>query len=283
MALTIDGANITFDGRVTVVNGFNPDTGVAYLVLTPEGGFGELPFFSAGTPGLPPEFTEIKMTPVDPDDPLPTPNPVVTVVDPGGPGLPSKFKLEFFVHKGDKGDDGTLTIGSAEDLAASPALGTGTDKYTLVYRASDGMWVPTAQKVGNMYVSSAIAATAFNSTSVRGLSSISIAAQPFDWYPEVYAQTQVTGSADTRVDLVARLNDAASGAMVGFSKGLVGTTPPPNVVIPAFSVSSALPKVLAGNAATIYLRAEQQAATSNSWSTPASPATTFCVKVAPLL
>ncbi|AXF51522.1 minor tail protein [Mycobacterium phage Constella] len=283
MALTIDGANITFDGRVTVVNGFNPDTGVAYLVLTPEGGFGELPFFSAGTPGLPPEFTEIKMTPVDPDDPLPTPNPVVTVVDPGGPGLPSKFKLEFFVHKGDKGDDGTLTIGSAEDLAASPALGAGTDKYMLVYRASDGMWVPTAQKVGNMYVSSAIAATAFNSTSVRGLSSISIAAQPFDWYPEVYAQTQVTGSPDTRVDLVARLNDAASGAMVGFSKGLVGATPPPNVVIPAFSVSSTLPKVLAGNAATIYLRAEQQAATSNSWSTPASPATTFCVKVSPLL
>ncbi|QZD97911.1 minor tail protein [Mycobacterium phage Beem] len=283
MALTIDGANITFDGRVTVVNGFNPDTGVAYLVLTPEGGFGELPFFSAGTPGLPPEFTEIKMTPVDPGDPLPTPNPVVTVVDPGGPGLPSRFKLEFFVHKGLKGDTGSLVIANAEDLAASPALGGETDKYTLVYRASDGMWVPTAQKVGNMYVSPNIAATAFNSTSVRALSSINIPAQKFDWYPEVFAQTQVTGSADTRVDLVARLNDAASGAMVGFSKGLVGTTPPPNVVIPAFSVSSALPKVLAGNAATIYLRAEQQAATSNSWSTPASPATTFCVKVAPLL
>ncbi|AAN12681.1 minor tail protein [Mycobacterium phage Omega] len=283
MALTIDGANITFDGRVTVVNGFNPDTGVAYLVLTPEGGFGELPFFSAGTPGLPPEFTEIKMTPVDPDDPLPTPNPVVTPVDPGGPGLPSKYKLEFFVHSGQKGDEGPVVIANADDLATSPALGGGTNGYTLVYRSSDGMWVPTAQRVGNMYISEAIASTSASVTSTRLLSSITIPAQPFNWYPRVFAQTQVAGAADTRVDLIARLNDPASGGMVGYSKGLAGVTPPPNVVIPGFTVGSALPTVSAGNAATIYLRAEQQASTSSSWSTPASPATTFCAEVAPLL
>ncbi|AXQ52041.1 minor tail protein [Mycobacterium phage Yeet] len=283
MALTIDGANITFDGRVTVVNGFNPDTGVAYLVLTPEGGFGELPFFSAGTPGLPPEFTEIKMTPVDPADPLPAVNPVMTQVDPGGPGLPSRYKLEFFVHKGDKGDTGSLVIANAEDLATSPALNSSTNKFTLVYRSSDGMWVPTAQRVGNMFISPVISATAHNATPVRQLSHITIEAQPFDWYPKVFAQTQVTGAADTRVDLIARLNDPASGAMVGYSKGLSGVTPPPNVLIPAFSTSSTLPKVSAGNAAVIYLRAEQMAGSSNSWSTPASPDTTFCVEVSPLL
>jgi hypothetical protein len=46
-------------------------------------------------------------------------------------------------------------------------------------------------------------------------------------------------------------------------------------------------QVNAGAAATIFLRAEQKAASSNAWSTPASGATspfsTFCVEVVPTL
>jgi hypothetical protein len=102
----------------------------------------------------------------------------------------------------------------------------------------------------------------------------------------VFAYTVVTGSSDTRVDLVARLNDPASGDQVGYSKGIAGATPPPNVLIPSAPAGSSIPgnygKVSAGSAATIYLRAEQKAATSSAWSTPASPDTSFWVEVMPL-
>ena len=53
MPITVSGNDIEFTGTVRVVNGFNPDTGVAYLILTPDGGVGSLPFLAQGLPGLP--------------------------------------------------------------------------------------------------------------------------------------------------------------------------------------------------------------------------------------
>ncbi|WPH57649.1 hypothetical protein [Mycobacterium phage WXIN] len=284
MSLTVDGNNITFTGTVTVVNGANQDSGTAYLVLTPEGGFGTLPFLATGDPGKPPVFDSFTMEEVDPDDPLPTPNPEYTLVSPGGPGEASHYTLKFYVHKGATGATGTFTISGATDLSGTP--GSGNDKQILVYRHSDGKWVLSAQKVGDQYVPAAIASTSFSVTTPRTLTSVTIPAQPFDWRPRVFAQTVVTGSADTRVDLVARVGNASSGAQVGFSKGLAGAAPPPNILIPAAPAGSSMPgsygRVAAGDAATIYLVAEQKAPSSNSWSTPASPDTTFWVEVAPL-
>lgn len=282
MALSIDGNNIVFDGRLTVVNGFNRETGTAYLVLTPSGGFGTLPFFATGDPGLPPVFDSITVEEVEPGDPLPTPNPVVTPVSPGGPGVASHYTLKFYLHKGTAGSTGTFTIAGATDLSGTP-----TDKYTLVYRNSDGKYVLTAQKIGDQYVPAAIAATSFSATPSRTLASVSIPAQPFDWRPRAFASTVVTGSSDTRVDLIARVGDASTGAQVGFAKGVAGVAPPPMVLIPAAPAASAVPgsyaKVAAGTPTTVYLVAEQKAPSSNSWSTPASPDTTFWVEVAPLL
>lgn len=287
MSISVNGNDIEFEGVVRVVNGFNPDTGVAYLILTPNGGTGSIPFLAQGLPGLPPVFDSVTVEEVDPDDPLPTPNPVVTTVSTGGSGIASHYTLKFYIHKGQVGATGQNQIGTASDLATTPALGSGTNGYTLVYRSSDGKWVPTAQKVGDQYVPAVINATAFNATSPRLLASVTVPAQPFDWRPKAFASTVVTGSSDTRVDLVARLNDQASGDQVGYAKGVAGAAPPPLVMIPAAPAGSAIPgtyaKVLAGNAATIYLRAEQKAPSSGSWSTPASPDTTFWVEVSPLL
>lgn len=260
---------------------------MAYLILTPEGGFGQLPFLATGESGKPPIFDSITMTEVDPDETLPTPNPIVTLVNPGGPGVAAHYTMQFFVHKGETGDTGTIVISNAADLATSPSLGPSTDKYSIIYRSSDAKWVPVAQKVGNMYVPTSIVATAYNATPNRLISSVSIPAQPFDWYPRVFAQVAVTGASDTRVDVVARLNDPAAGDQVGYSKGIAGATPPVNVLIPAPPAGSSMPgafgKVAAGASAVIYLRAEQKAPSSGSWSTPASPDTTFCVEVAPVL
>lgn len=287
MPISINGNDIEFTGQVRVVNGFNPDTGVAYLILTPDGGVGSIPFLAQGLPGLPPVFDSITVEEVDPGDPLPSPNPVVTTVTAGGSGEASHYTLKFYVHKGDTGATGTNEISSASDLDPAVTLDSTANKYTLVYNSTTELWVPTAQKIGDAYVPSAIAATAFNNVSPRLLASVTIAAQPFDWRPRCFGSTVVTGSADTRVDLVARVNDPASGAQVGYAKGLAGAAPPGLVMIPAAPAGSSMPgshgKVLAGNAATIYLRAEQKAPSNNSWSTPASPDTTFWVEVSPLL
>lgn len=288
MSITLDGNNIVFEGTITVANGFNPDSGVAYLILTPSGGYGTLPFLATGDSGLPPEFPSIKMTEVDPATPLPTVNPIVTKVDPGGPGVASKYTMEFFVHKGEQGATGAISISNAVDL--SGALGTGTDDYILTYDAATATWKPNAQKVGNLYVASAILATSYSNASPRSLVSITIPGQPFDWYPRCFAQVPITGSSTTQVHLYARLNDPASGAQLGFAYGQVGATPPVPVLIPAPPAGSAVPgtsggtygRVSAGAAATIYLRAEQIASSSASWSTAAAPSATYCVEVAPL-
>lgn len=289
MGVTVNGDSIIIsDATIELVNALNVETGVAYIIITPAGGVGQLPFLAVGDPGQPSLFPDITLEQVPAGDPLPTPNPVSTLVDPGGAGLPAKYSLKFYLNKGDTGLTGSPSISGSSDLAASPALGAETDKFGIIYRSSDSMFVPTAQKVGNIYApGSVIGATAYDNTNPRLLATITVAAQPFDWWPLVWAQCLVTGSADTRVDLVARLDDPASGAQVGYSKGMAGATPPVNVMIPAPPADQVLPgsygKVSAGNAATIYLRAEQKASSSNPWSTAASPDTTFCVGLMALL
>jgi hypothetical protein len=287
MAVTVDGNNLTFEGRVTVVNGANPETGVAYLILTPDGGFGNLPFLATGESGKPPVFDAITMTQVDPDEPLPVPNPRVITVSEGGPGVAAHYTMEFFIHSGQQGETGSIIISNAADLASSPTLGAGTDSYHIVYRASDGKWVPTAPKIGNMYVPTTIVSTAYNASGQRSLSSIAIPAQPFDWYPRPFAQVPVVGSADTRVDLVVRVGHPTTGDQVGYAKGVAGVSPPIPILIPAPPAGVSMPggygKVLAGNPAVVYLMAEQKAPSSNPWSTPGSPDATYCVEVVPVL
>lgn len=293
MGVTIDGNNITItNATIQVVNGANDETGVSYIIITPDGGVGVLPFVAQGLPGQPTLFDTITLVQLAAGVALPVPNPVKTLIDPGGAGIPARYALTFYLNQGITGATGTPSISLATDLATTPALGAATDKFTLIYRNSDAKFVPTAQKVGDRWIQSTIAATSFTNTSPRLLTTIAIPAQPFDWYPEAFAATIVTGSVDTRVDLIVRLNNQATGDQVAFGKGLLGANAAgiQTVAIPQSPEGSAVPgaygKVLATVAANLYLRAEQQAASSNSWSTPVStgvsPGTTFWVKVNPV-
>lgn len=287
MALTVDGTSIVWTGTTTVTNGFNPDTGVAYLILTPDGGVGELPFLATGDSGLPPVFDQISVVEVDPAQALPSPNPVVTMVSAGGSGVASHYTMTFYLHKGDTGSAGDTSISTAIDLASTPALGAGTDGYILVYSNANSDWTPTAPKVGSQYIPAAIAATAFNTASTRLLASVSVPAQPFNWRPRCFGQSLVQGSLDTQINLVARLNDADSGDQVAFGAGITGILTSQQVVLmPASPGGSNVPGnyglVAAGASATIYFRAEQRAPSILGWSTPADPQTTFWVEVAPL-
>lgn len=277
MGLSIDGNNIVFEGTVTVVNGFDATTGVAYLVLTPDGGYGTLPVMADGDPG-PPPVLNMSMESVDPDDPLPDINPSVTVTDSGGPGVASHYDVVFYVHKGDMGEAGAFALLDATDIDGSP-----TDDYMITKKVGESKVRFTPQKVGGSYIG-ATTSTSGNS-SPRMLSSVAIPAQLFDWRPRVFATATVSGTANTRVDLVARVGNNSTGHQVGFAKGLAGATPPPLVMIPAAPAGADIPgaygRVAAGATTVVYLMAEQKAGTADAWATNADD-TTFWVEVAPI-
>lgn len=286
MGVTINGNNIVIaDATIEIINGANPESGVSYIIITPSGGVGELPFMNQGLPGQPTLFTSISVVQHPDGEALPVPNPVTTLIDAGGAGLPAKYSMVIHTNAGPTGLTGSPSFAGASDLAATPVLGALTDKFVVVYRASDSKFVPTAQKVGDEYASGTIAATTHNAASPRLLHSIAVPALGFDWRPLPFAATVVVGSVDTRVDLVAYLNTVGSGDQVGYGKGLIGvnTAGIQTVLLPIPPAATAVPgaygKVAAGAGATIHLRAEQKAATSLSWSTPASPDTSFSVVV----
>jgi hypothetical protein len=289
MGVTINGNNITItNATLEIVNGANPDSGVSYIIITPDGGVGELPFMAQGLPGQATLFPVITYIQLAAGTPLPSPNPVSTLVDPGGPGLPAKYSLTFYGNAGPTGATGSPSFAGASDLASSPVLGALTDKFNLIYRSSDSKFVPTAQKNGESWAPATIASTAFNNTSPRLLHTITIGPQPFAYRVDAFAQTVVTGSVDTRVDLVVRMNDPATGDQVGYGKGLIGINAAgiQTVLIPAYPAGSSVPgaygQVAINTSASFYLRAEQKAGSSNSWSTPASPDTTFTIDIHPL-
>jgi len=290
VGVSINGDNITItNATIDIINGNNPESGVVYIVITPEGGVGVLPFMAQGDPGQPTLFPVIELEQVPHGDPLPTPNPEKTLLDPGGPGQPAKYALKFYLNAGADGQPGVFNISGAADLSATP--GAGHDKFVLEYRHSDGKWVPSAQRISTYYASGTINATAYGNTNPRQLSSISVPAMPWNWRPIVFAATTVTGTdgdSPTRVDLIARLGNADSGDVLGYGRGVIGanTIGVQTVIIPNFAANQAVPgsygRVASGAAADIYLRAEQVNPTTSSWSTPASPDTSFGVLVLPV-
>lgn len=279
MGLSIDGNNITITGTFTLVNGFDPTTGVAFLVITPDGGFGTLPFGAQGSPGLSPTLN-FEVIEVDPDDPLPTPNPVVTLVDEGDPGQRSEYDITIYVHSGSEGPSGTFAVLDATDID-----GTVNDDYILAKTVGADTVTFIPQRVGDHYVPGAINSTSGSSTS-RPLTSVSIPGQPFDWRPRCFGQCVVSGTVNTRVDLVARIGHQTDGQQVGYAYGIAGASPPTLTMIPAAPTGSNMPgdygRVAAGATAIIYFLAEQKAPTLDAWTT-SNTSTSFWVEVAPIL
>lgn len=277
MGLSIDGNNIVFNGTVTVVNGFDSTTGVAYLVLTPDGGYGTLPVMADGDPG-PPPILNFTVEEVDPDDALPGTNPAITLTDSGGPGVASHYDITIYVHKGSTGLSGTFAMLDATDIDGSP-----TDDYMIIKKVGESKVAFAPQKVGGQYIGATVSTS--GNSSPRLLSSVSIPAQPFDWRPRCFATCTVAGTANTRVDLVARVGNKADGHQVGYAFGLAAAVPPPLTLLPAAPAGSDIPggygRVGAGATTTIYLMAEQKAGTADAWSTT-DTTTTFWVEVAPL-
>jgi len=266
-----------WQGQVQIPKTYDPTTKSAIILLGPENGIADIPALAKGDPGPAATFDpQVNFTALAYDDPT-VDSASVTTITPGTTTTSPVYRLNLTLHKGAPGAAGTSSI-----LGASDISGASTDGYILAKKAGEAKaeWVP--QKVGGQYWPASISNTSGADGQARTLCSVSIPAQPFDWRPRVFGQVVIGGTANTRVDIVARLNDAVAGDIVGRGYGQVGAAPPPAILVagvPAGS-SNAVGKVAAGAAATLYLRAEQQASTTDTYST-AGVTTSFMVEVAP--
>ncbi|AKF14379.1 minor tail protein [Mycobacterium phage Phayonce] len=285
MAIIVDEdkGTISFtDCTVTFPYGFSVSSGVGTIVITPAGGVASFPLAIQGEGGLPPNIT-VKVHQIGPDDPLPDPNPERTVVDPGGPGEAAHYHYDVYIQQGEKGDAAAFQFLDADDLADGETLAegdTGSDGYVLSY-AYSGTGTPGVrfipQKRGDIRGPSVIEATPWSNTPNRLLCAVTLEARPFPRKILPTGSLVVTGSADTRVDLVAYLGDPDDGGVeIGRAFGQAGTAPPPLVLAggpPATTAGGNADYgiVPAGQAPTVYFRAEQKASSSNNWQTAGAP------------
>lgn len=264
-------------GQVRIPKAFDPTSKTAVILLGPEGGIAEIPALVKGDPGQPANLDEtINFTALAHDDPT-VDSATFTTLDPGSSTTPPLYRLNLALHKGSPGAAGTSSILSASDIT-----GTATDGYIVAKKAGEAkaQWVP--QRVGGQYWPAVYANTSGVDGQNRTLASIPIPAQPFDYRIRVHAQCIIAGTANTRVDLIARLNNAQSGDIVGRGFGLPGAVNDRVSVVSGVAAGSAatVGKVAAGAAATVFLRAEQQASTTDAYTTSAAT-TMFMVEVAP--
>lgn len=275
MAITQNGNSFTWTGTITVTNATDITTGVATIVLSPNGGVGTLPFLAQGVSGLPPVLRNVTVNQyaygVTP------PAPTFTPVSIGGAGQQSVYDLTFGVNAGPPGSPGVTTISGASDLTGTP-----TDKYILVYNSTSGTWVVSQQKVGGFYNPSSFTTYTGNGSNVV-LAQMAIPAQNWAWRPRVHGWATVTGTPNTKVNLICTLG-SSTGDQVALSPGVTGTTGQFTWLMPGFGSplgATTYGSVAAGQVGNIYLVAQQTASTTDNYSISAS-SLSWTVEVAPI-
>lgn len=280
-AWTDDGQYYIWQGNVRIPKTYDPTTKSAIILLGPEGGIAQIPALVKGDPGEPATIDEtISFTALAYDDPTPD-SATFTLLTPATTNTPPVYRLNLALHKGEPGATGTNQLLQATDLT-----GTATDGYLLTKTTVGGVgkvtW--TAPMTGGQYWPTSIGNTSPSDGQARTLCSVQISPAPsFNYRVRVHGQCLIAGTANTRVDLVARLNDPTSGDIVGRGYGFAGSTADRINLVSGVAPGSAstVGRVSAGTAATVFLRAEQQASTSDTYSTAGST-TSFMVEVVPL-
>lgn len=276
---TDDDNYYIWNGEVRIPKTFDPASKAAVIMLGPPGGVAQIPALVKGDPGKHAEIdSTIVLNALAYNDPT-ADSATWTTITPGDDTTSPVYRLTLNLHKGSPGTSGTSTI-----LGASDVTGTATDGYLLSKKvgSSQATWI--APKVGGQYWPATINNTVDTDGTARTLCSVSISPAPaFDYRLRVHAQCVITSSGtSSRVDLIARVGNATSGDVVGRGFGLAGSSDRVLLVsgVPAGSAST-VGKISAGTATTVYLRAEQQASTTQTFTTSAST-TTFMVEVVPI-
>jgi hypothetical protein len=259
-----------WQGAFFIPKDVDPTTGTAVIFLAPPGGRGSIPGPAAGAGGAPSPPRNVTVNQVAPGGTIP--QPVVTIIDPGGPGQPCVWDLTFWVYSGAAGPPVTVALLAAVDLTGHTTAQSGD---YLVYEPGGSGVLPymTFEPAlnGGKFWPSVINSTTSANGPQRTLAQISIASRRFDTVAKVSGGALVVGTGpNVQVNLVARLN-SPTGIDIGLGVGLAGQNPPPISLWdgPPPGSPSNHGLIPAGTAATIFLQAEQQSGT-DSFSTSAT-------------
>ncbi len=273
---------VAFVGVTLFPAGITPgSTQTAVAVYGPSGAQVNLPAVFDGPPGLPPTLRNINYTAVPYGDALPSPPAQFVPILPGGSGEASVYDLDIAVQQGEPGQSGSFAIAAATDLSAAPA-----DKNIIQYDAATSKFNPVTLPIIAAFNATGIAATGSSAGNVRTLSSVAVPPIARPWIPVVAADAEIVGTANTQVDLVARVGgglNSQSGVEVARGMGTLSSA--------AISVSSINPtfrgglltsgfgQIAAGTGATIYLNCEEQQGTTDNYSTGRAGFSVFAVAV----
>jgi hypothetical protein len=275
----IDGKEyLVFDvAKFRVPLEWDPSSNMFIAVAVPDGGIGNFPALVKGDDGDTPQLdTAINNTVLEYDDPT---EDFMSFTE----TAPNIYQLNASQRTGPEGPAGTMTILEADDLTGALTPG----RTFVVNATGDGVEI-VARNVGDRYLPAVIEPTPSGNAAFT-LCPIGIPAQSFDWRPSVEGQCIVTGTgADVRVDLIARLstsgivNGETAGPEVARAFGQTGVNPPTHIFssCPPPGSSTTYDKVLAGNSATIYIRAERQAGAQTF--TTDDDTSRFAVRVNPI-
>jgi hypothetical protein len=254
-ATTINGINylVVDVAQFRIPLDWDPSSNMFIAVSAPTGGLGNFPALVKGDTG--PAITldtVVNLTVLDYTDPTPN-SASLTLL--GG----NDYQFNLTMHAGQPGTSGTATLNPS-------AYGTPTPGHFLVVDPTNTTFVYQAQMVGDRFVPSVINAAPAGNPAFT-LAAVSIPAQNFAWRPQVSGQCVIsgTGGGNQQTNLVARLNNASSGNIVGQGFGPSGLNssgyPTPLSAGPPAGSVTAYDQVVAGATSVVYLRAERQSGT----------------------
>ncbi|WP_142358456.1 hypothetical protein [Mycobacterium celatum] len=270
-----------YNGPTLFPGGLNPgETQTAVCVFGPNGAVVNVPPVFDGPPGEPALFDSASAATLSPGSPATV---EITPLSPGGPGQSSHYALAFGIPQGQPGAPAPNTLINPQpvDLEGTPLAG-----YMIGYDATNtkAQWQPIP--FAAVYNVTGIPTTGPSAGEIRTLETLTIQGRPTAYVPIVFASCEVSGTANTQVDLVARLNatgnNTQTGTEIGRGFGTLGATPPPPVIGPEGTglFASGYGKVPANTEATIFLNAEDQASTNDEYSTGRCRFTVWAIPVA---
>ena len=268
---TIDGKQylVVDVAKFRIPLDWDPSSNMFFAVSYPDGGIGNFTALAKGDTGDVPTLNlPITLTELAPDDSTPASASFTEV-------SPDTYTMSLALHRGAKGDNGDTVLLPND-------YGTGqVGDYLVVNSATDAFDL-TPQRVGDRYTPATILSTPSGNAAYT-LCTVAIPAQRFSWRPQVEGFCEITGTGtDVKVDLVARLDSATAGNIVGRATQRAGQYPATHTLssTPPAGSAAGYDVVAAGNSAVIYLRAERVSGSATF--TTSNTTTGFSVTCAPV-
>lgn len=235
------------------------NTGMGVLILGPGGGRSNFPIAAQGLPGQSIVIDSATATALSPSA---TPTVVFNQTSPGSAGVAAHYTVALGIPGGTPGASSAFALQNATDLTVGAAAVGMVPTVSSLGPVAFTLTTPPAVKWAS---AGPFSATASNVNTIKNLGSLGVSGQPAAGWLEVSGQCLTIGAVDTQVNLVARLGGSANTfPIISYAIGQAGASPAPTLLIPQGLTSSA-GIVAASTSATIFLNAENQTSSANSW------------------